>query len=542
MQNRLKSLRVVISLFFIVVATLLFIDFREFFSESFVSGFLSLQFGPSVMRFIHIAAITLFGFIFILVITALFGRVYCSTICPLGIFQDVVSWISRKIKGKKRPYRYDKPKNLLRYSLLVLTIIFLLFGSVFLLNLLDPYSNFGRFATYFIRPVAGWINNLLAGTFSSFGNYTFFRVSIPPLQWQVMVFPAAMLVLVVWLSYKYGRLYCNTVCPVGTLLGVLSKYSVFRIAIENSGCTNCARCERICKSSCIDFKTNEIDFSRCVGCMNCLDICPENAIKYYFRGRPVPARVTDSPAAVDARQPDSSKRSFLVVMAASLFGVNKLVSAAEQQMRSNTRRRNRKTNGNTSSRPSTIPENRQYPVSPPGSLSIEKFNRSCTACGLCVTKCPGYVLQPSFLEYGLAGFMQPRMDYLSGFCNYDCTTCGNVCPTGAIQPLTMEKKHLAQIGVAVFIMENCIVFVDHTDCGACSEHCPTKAVDMVPFTGSLTIPEVTENICIGCGACEYACPTQPYKAIYVEGNLRHELAERPEHEELEQPDIEEFPF
>ncbi len=542
MQNHLKPFRVIISLFFLIVAALIFIDFREVFSESFISGFLSLQFGPSVIRFIHIAGITLFGFIFILLITLLFGRVYCSTICPLGIFQDVVSWISKKVRRRMRPYRYALPKNLLRYSLLGLTIIFLLFGSILLMNLLDPYSNFGRFVTYFVRPVAAWINNTLAGTLSSMGVYTLYRVSFPSIQWEIMVFPALMLGLVIWLSYRYGRLYCNTVCPVGTLLGFLSKFSIFRIAIENSGCTNCARCERICKSSCIDFKTNEIDFSRCVGCMNCLNICPENAIKYYFKGRPVPVAVTESEPVEQSGAPDNTKRSFLIVMAASLLGFNKFVSAAEQQGRRLRRRKNNGSNEVQMSRPSTIPENRQYPVSPPGSVSIEKFNKACTACGVCVTKCPGNVLQPSFLEYGLAGFMQPRMDYLSGFCNFDCTTCGEICPTGAIKPLTIEKKHVAQVGVAVFIMENCVVFIDHTDCGACSEHCPTKAVDMVPFTGGVTIPEVTENICIGCGACEYACPTEPYKAIYVEGNPVHVEADRPEHEELERPDTEEFPF
>ncbi len=535
MQKHLKPLRVIISLFFLITASLIFIDFREFFSESFISGFLSLQFAPSVMRFIHILGISFFGFLFILLLTALFGRVYCSTICPLGIFQDVISWISKKVRRKKRPYSYSPPRNKLRYSLLAVTVIFLLFGSVLALNLLDPYSNFGRFFTYFAKPVAVWVNNNLTGIV---GGYTLYRVSIPPIPWQTAVFPALMLVLVVGLSYKYGRLYCNTICPVGTFLGLISKYSLFRIRIGEK-CTGCAHCVRVCKSSCIDFKTKGIDFTRCVNCMNCLRVC--EAVRYRYSGAPALQRVSVSSEANE--KTDKSKRQFLLMVVASLLGLKSIASAANsRQTTTNRARRRNQGDEPEMSRESTIPENRQNPVSPPGSVSIEKFNKSCTACGLCVSECPGHVLQPSFMEYGLIGFMQPHMDFRSGFCNFDCTKCGEICPTGAIQPLTVEKKHRTQTGVAIFIQENCIVFVDHTDCGACSEHCPTRAVDMVPFTGNLHIPEVTENICIGCGACEYACPVEPYKAIYVEGNPRHELADRPEHEKLEQPDTEDFPF
>jgi ferredoxin len=147
--------------------------------------------------------------------------------------------------------------------------------------------------------------------------------------------------------------------------------------------------------------------------------------------------------------------------------------------------------------------------------------------------------------YGLKGMLQPRMDYITSFCNYDCTLCGEICPTGAISPVPLEEKKLIQLGKAKFVKENCIVETQKTDCGACSEHCPTKAVKMVPFEGfpKLTIPEVTEDICVGCGACEYACPTDP-KSIYVEGNVIHQQAKEPKQEELDK-DVdykEEFPF
>jgi ferredoxin len=200
------------------------------------------------------------------------------------------------------------------------------------------------------------------------------------------------------------------------------------------------------------------------------------------------------------------------------------------------------------SRPSTIPEKITAPVSPPGSGSIAHFTSICTACHLCVSACPSRVLVPSFLQYGLSGMMQPRMDYHAGHCNYDCTVCLNVCPSGAIVPLTPEKKKLTQLGVAKFIKENCVVYTDNTNCGACSEHCPTKAVDMVPYLNTaskrLVIPEVNPDICIGCGGCEYACPTKPHKAIYVDGNRVHKLAEQPVEKKIdEKVDYkEDFPF
>jgi ferredoxin len=183
------------------------------------------------------------------------------------------------------------------------------------------------------------------------------------------------------------------------------------------------------------------------------------------------------------------------------------------------------------SKPTTIPPLRTSPISPPGSTSISHFNAVCTACHLCVSSCPSQVLAPSLFEYGAAGLLQPRMEYSHSHCNYDCTVCMEVCPTGALEPLAKEKKKLTQLGVAKFIKENCVVYTDNTACGACSEHCPTKAVNMVPYPNPaqkpLLIPEVTNDYCIGCGGCEHACPTKPYKAIFIDGNPIHKMAKKP---------------
>lgn len=527
--KHLKPVRVIISLFFLITAALIFIDFRHEFSEGFISSFLFLQFAPSVVKILQVLSLSATGFIVILILTVLFGRVYCSTICPLGILQDVISWLSVKIRRKRWPYKYSRPHNILRYSLLGLTVLFMIFGSILILNLLDPYSNFGRFFTYFAKPLVAGVNNWLSPVLTSRGVYTLFPVSIPPVRWEVIVFPVIMLALVLWLSYRYGRLYCNTVCPVGTLLGYVSRVSLFRIFIDADLCSKCGRCDRICKSSCMNFREGEVDFSRCVACYNCLTICPDNAVRYstaHKKVLPVLRDVSASSAAI----PDESKRNFLLSSLLMLFGVNRFSGAGAADIPE-------------PAQETIIPEKKKLPLSPPGSVSIGHFNKACTACTLCVSVCPTHVLQPSLFEYGVEGFLQPRMDFHAGFCNFDCTACGEVCPTGAILPLNMEQKHVTQIGIVKFEMENCVVYTDNTSCGACSEHCPTRACDMVPYIGDLTIPEVDESTCIGCGACEYICPTRPYRAIYVDGNFRHEIADRPETEKVDKEvDFEDFPF
>jgi ferredoxin len=152
------------------------------------------------------------------------------------------------------------------------------------------------------------------------------------------------------------------------------------------------------------------------------------------------------------------------------------------------------------------------------------------------------VLQPSFLEYGIAGIMQPRMDYTVNYCNFECTLCGQICPTGAIQTLLPDEKKLVQTGKTQFVKEDCIVETKKTDCGACSERCPTKAVKMIPY-GKLFLPEVDNQYCVGCGACEHACPTKPRKAIFVQSSPIHGVAKKRQDQRLEAPVLpQEFPF
>ncbi len=515
-QRHLKTIRVIVSLLFLIALSAIFIDFRELIPTIWIHRIHSLQFIPSVLGFIHIMSITAAGFIFVIILTLLFGRVYCSTICPLGILQDVFSYISRKLSIKKR-FRFSPPRNFFRYGFLVLSIVSLLFGSILTLYLLDPYSNFGRIFSDLLRPLVIKLNNLLARGFEKADIYILYRVQFLGFQWSKAIFPLLVLFIVIWFSVRHGRLYCNTVCPVGTFLGILSRISFFRIKMDQGNCTQCGKCSLVCKASCIDTKNMLVDMSRCVSCYNCIKSCSSYSIGYKLSF----PRKNAMPATSRTKREFVAK-TFAYVIA--LTGLSRKLVAAE----------------NTSDEP--VPIHKKYPVSPPGSVSINHFNNFCTACHLCVSVCPSKVLQPSFLEYGLKGMLQPHMDYSLSFCEYECTRCSEVCPTGAILPLTVEDKKLTQIGRVHFIMQNCIVYTDETSCGSCSEHCPTQAVHMVPYKDGLTIPETDVGTCIGCGACEYACPAKPVKAIYVDGVPIHKVALKPHFKEIEQEKAEEFPF
>ncbi|MBE0674299.1 MAG: 4Fe-4S binding protein [Bacteroidales bacterium] len=509
-------MRVLIAVIFFLATLSVFIDFRDLLPDKYYDSILYLQFVPSLIRFIDIAAIASAGFIIILVITFLTGRTYCSMICPLGIFQDVISRIGGSLRKKNRRFGYGKPFTIIRYGLLGITLAVTISGGLYLVTLLDPYSIFGRFSTYFFKPVVLFMNNLVAGILNKQDIYSVYKVDIKGITAMAYLIPSAFFFLVAVFSFRKGRLYCNTICPVGTLLGLISKVSLLRIKIEADTCSKCGRCALACKSSCIDFLNKSVDLSRCVGCFNCISTCPDKAISY---GLPV---IVAKPKA----NPDKGKREFTAGILLLLFGITRSTSGKDVPV---------------PKKASTIKEERTLPVCLPGATSLEHFNSRCTACSLCVSACPKNVIQPSLLEYGITGIMQPRMDYHKGFCNFECVICTEICPTGALMPLELEAKKLTQLGVAHFIRDNCIVLTEKTDCGACSEHCPTKAVQMVPFEGTLVIPEVSDDICIGCGACEYACPTTPYKAIFVDGNRQHIAARKPENEKAVLK-TEDFPF
>lgn len=513
----LKKIRIVLSIIFFLSILLLFFDLSFSIQSSFSDYPLYLQFIPAFLKIFSVGIIGGLGFFIVILLTLLFGRVYCSTICPLGILQDFILFVRKKVK--KINFYFSDALIRTRYIFLIIPIVFFLFGIALGFNLLDPYSNFGRIINNIFRPILIFINNIAALILEYFNAYLINPIAFQGVEYFSLTFSLIVLLLIIWLSAKYGRLFCNSVCPVGTFLGLISKFSFFKIEIDESSCIFCSECETVCKSSCIDSESQVVDFSRCVGCFNCVDICASGGITYKSRYK-----------LNESGKLNFSKRDFFKNIGIFALGSN-LILKAQKKIEVY--------------KPNKTPVIRETPVSPPGSISVDNFNDHCTACHLCVASCPTQVLQPSFLEYGILEIMQPRMDYKSGFCNFECNICTEVCPSGAIQSTQLESKKRIQLGKAIFVKDNCVVYTQKTDCGACAEHCPTKAVKMVfDETVKLKAPKVDDKICVGCGACEFACPTFPYKAIYVEGNPNHLLADKPDKSKLEeQIDLkEDFPF
>ena len=526
----LRKGRIILASLMVLLILFLFVDLYEWIPEKTFNTLLYIQFVPSLLNFLTVfSLLTAGGFLLVLVLTLLTGRLYCSLFCPLGIMQDIINRISRQRSNKKRFFRFSKPHPLLRYSFLGIMVLTVVFGFGFITAWLDPYSIAGRTYTYLFMPAVLRVNNSLASLLNSIGIYSLSHKNLM----QPSILPAVLSFLTMgaigYFAWKRGRIFCNTICPVGTLLGEISRFSLFKVRFNQNRCTRCGKCAAVCKSECINIKNYAVDYTRCVTCFNCLDICPESALSF----SPVMRKHKNSPVSVEKTRASGShniNRRKLLVTALALLAGNRIYELKKNKMPDN--------------KNNLLLNEKDYPVAPPGSKSIARFNEICTGCSLCVNACPTGVLQPAVAEYGLFGFMQPHMDYITNFCNFDCLKCGTICPTGAILPLSLEEKHLTQMGKAVFVEQNCIVHTDGTDCGACSEHCPTKAVKMVPYNNGLLIPEVNDSICVGCGACEYACPVEaPFKAIYVNGNDVQQLAEKPDFGELKEAGTQEdFPF
>jgi ferredoxin len=514
--SHLKKIRTIVSLLFFIPTSFLFLDFSFHFAETFSKEILYLQFIPSIISFLSLAGVAAAGFIFVIILTLLFGRIYCSSICPLGTLQDIISFIKRKFT-KRKAYKRNVDFVKSKYVILLIVVILFFSGNIIGISLLDPYSNFGRIISHLFKPIYIGANNIISSLLEKFNYYSLFPYEIKTISLISFSYSILFFFGIISLVYYKGRLFCNTLCPVGVMLGAISKISFIKISIDQTHCTSCNSCTRVCKAGCIDKEGKNIDFSRCVNCFNCFAVCPSGGISF---NNQFSKKV--SPSTFSSTRRNLLKRTLAFSAFLSGVAISQIKIIPEKA--------------------STIAVPKKNHVTPPGSKNLEYFNNNCTACHLCITACPTQVLQPAFLEYGLSGFLQPKMDYQTSFCNYDCKICSDVCPTDAIKTISLDRKKTVQIGIAKFIKDNCIVETEKTECGACSEHCPTKAVKMVPYE-KITIPEVQEEYCIGCGACEYACPTKPHKSIYVEGNVQHKIAKIPPKETLEnQLKEDEFPF
>ncbi len=492
----LRKLRIAAAAVFFFLITLLLLDITGALHH-WLGWMANIQLLPAVL------ALNLAVIIGLAVLTLLLGRVYCSVICPLGVFQDIISWLSGRRKGKKNRFGFTREHKWLRYGVLVLFIVLMVAGVNAVAILIAPYSAWGRIATNLLAPLYGWGNNLLAAISAHYGSYAFYPTDVYIKSLPVFIVAALTFIILVILAWRGGRTWCNNICPVGTVLGLLSRFAIFRPTIDTSKCINCGVCGKRCKASCIDTKNHAIDYSRCVACFDCLDNCHSGAIKYRFAyGR------SGADARSAAKPDDSSRRAFITGVA--LVAGATTVEAKKKQLDA----------GLAALENKQLPPRTVLPV-PAGAISRKHFYSHCTACQICVSKCPNGVLQPSAR---IATLMQPEMHFDQGFCRIDCNICSQVCPADAIRPVhSAADKSSIQIGHAVVIPENCVVDRDDVSCGNCARHCPTGAITMVPKSegSKRRVPAVNPEQCIGCGACEFHCPARPVSAIYVEGHEVH---------------------
>ena len=478
----LRRIRILLATLFFLSVTALFVDTTGTVQE-WLGWTAKIQFLPALL------AINILVVVALVALTLLVGRVYCSVICPLGVMQDIISWISGRRKKKKSRFSYSVEKKWLRYGILVAFFVAFIAGLGPVVALLAPYSSYGRMVASVVSP------------------------SLSP----VAIVAGVTFIIVAILAWMGGRTYCNTICPVGTILGFFARFALFRPMIDTSKCNSCKLCAKKCKASCIDAKNHRIDYSRCVACMDCMNNCKHGALTLsYAYGKNSSAcnnssSCNNSSDKCSNEKTDGSRRSFLTLTAT--LATTSLIKAQEK-----------KVDGGLAAIEDKQEPNRATPIVPPGAKGAWHLAKHCTACQLCVSECPNDVLRPST---NLETLMQPEMSYENGYCRPECTRCSEVCPAGAIRPITVAEKSSIRIGHAVWIKKNCLPVTDGVSCGNCARHCPSGAIMMVHMDAeddeSPKIPVIDTERCIGCGACENLCPARPFSAIYVEGYERHSV-------------------
>ena len=491
----LRKIRIALATVMFIGITLLFLDFTGT-MHHWVSWMPKIQFLEAVL------ALNVVVIVALLVLTLVFGRIYCSVICPLGIMQDLFGWLGKK--AKKNRYTYSKQKHALRMAFFTFMLILIVLGGGTIVQLLAPYSAFGRICTNLLQPVYMAGNNVLASIAEHYDSYAFYHANVWMRAMPSLIISIVTLGILAVLAWRNGRTYCNTICPVGTALSVFAKFSWLKVHFDVDKCKNCSLCTKNCKAACIDYKTHTVDPLRCVVCGDCIKSCKFGALKYGHGGNGQPSEPNKSNEPVD-----TSKRTFL--LSSALVATAAMAQQKDKIM-----------DGGLAEIEDKVAPERQTPIMPPGARSKQNFEKRCTGCQLCISECPNEVLRPSADLWHL---MQPTMSYERGYCRPECNRCSEVCPAGAILPLKHEDKASTQIGHAVWIKKNCIPLTDGVECGNCARHCPVGAIEMVPSDpddeASPYVPAVNEARCIGCGACENLCPARPFSAIYVEGHEVH---------------------
>jgi len=480
-----------------IIITIIFLDFTGTI-QNFLNLICKIQFIPALLSFNIVMLIVLF------LLSMFLGRIYCSTICPLGTLQDIMITLSRN--KKKRPFTYYPLSRFLlfiKYSFLVCFSFSLLVGISLIIGLLEPFSVYGKIITQLFTPLYLMINNIFAYFAEKTDSYTFYEVEIWVKSFFILVATLLYFIFIIFLVWRKGRVYCNIICPVGTFFGLLKKIIPYgyKLAINIEKCNKCGLCEAQCKSSCINSDLKRIDEENCVKCFNCISICSRKALTYsmYLNQKK------------NLSSMDSTRRKFIsksILLMIGLFIASKTHAYNYD--------------GGLAPVENKIAPKRKVRITPPGSISHRHFNRFCTSCHLCISLCPNKVLRPSLK---LTNFMQPEMSFEKGYCRPECVKCSSVCPTNAIQSITAEEKSGFQIGYAVFSYDRCVINTDNVNCDRCMTKCPTGAITMVEQLiqdGKIAkLPVVEIERCIGCGACEQLCPARPFSAIYVEGMYIH---------------------
>lgn len=514
-SHSLKFLRIVVAVVALLALTWLFVDFTEAAAVR-MAWLAKIQLVPALL------AVNVVAIVILALLTLVFGRLYCSVICPLGITQDILIWLRRVFSSKKNRrlglYRFAPERKAWRYAFLGLFLLLVILGFLCLVpmsfaGILDPYSIYGRVAGQGIVPLWRAGAAAVAEAQAANGNYIFageVPAALANFNIAVSVVAAVTFIIVAVFAIRTGRGYCNTVCPVGTILGFLSRFSLLRPLIDESKCNRCGSCGRKCKAKCIDTKNHVIDMSRCVVCFDCINNCSQGAISYGLRRTAVRKSATTVENTVKT---DSNRRAFLVGTA--IVAGTAAASAADKV-----------TDGGLAPVKTKKRHKDASPAVPAGAISLKHFRSHCTACQLCISECPNNVLRPGT---SLDGFMQPVMVFTDGFCRTDCNRCSEVCPAGAFHKFPVEEKTAWKIGTAVVDPDLCISAAYGQTCGNCTRHCPVGAVSMVKADNGHMRPVVNESICIGCGDCEYHCPVgragqlaSNKAAIYVNGIEVHQ--------------------
>lgn len=430
-----------------------------------------------------------------LVVTVLLGRVVCGWVCPLGTVHQAASWLFKKTK-LSRPRKAASGGLGWKYLILV----FVLTAAVFTLDLLGPFDPLTfltrTLATSVVPAGAQGAQMAIGGAYAvglnAAGDKLTQAVQTMTLNstfqqgFSIGLIFLAFLLLNMWRE----RFWCRTICPTGAFLGLASRFNLFKLKVDEAACIQCNLCSIHCQTQAQPFPIGEWKSSECVYCETCAAICPTKAITFPLQGK------TEKLPAVDL-----TRRKIVLTSALAFFSVPFFRIAATRKRAS------------------------EKLIRPPGSLPEKEFLAKCVKCGECMKACPTNGLQPALAEAGPEGLWTPVLVSKIGYCEYYCSLCSQVCPTGAIKELTVPEKTQVKIGTAWINKNRCLPYFLGRPCIVCEEHCPTspKAIKFIEYeskrpdgtTELQKAPVIDLDLCIGCGICENKCPVMDDPAIYI---------------------------